>query len=113
MNTYEFTFLATETEATTKLEKALESFKGKKLDETSWGKRLLAYPINKKTDAHYFTWYIHLEHSSVAEFKKKLQYDKIVLRYLLMEKDYTQKNVKKVLAKGQSFSGRKKVDTKK
>ena len=103
MNTYEFTFLVSETEATKKLEKALESFKGKKLDETSWGKRLFAYPINKKTDAHYFTWNIHIEPSDIAEFKKKLQYDKLVIRYLLMEKDYTQKQkkskVKKVDAK--------------
>ncbi len=91
MNTYEFTFLVPETAATEKLEKAMESLKGKKLDGTSWGKRLLAYPINKKTDAHYFTWFIQMDRSNIAEFKKKLQYDKIVLRYLLIEKDYTKK----------------------
>ena len=104
MNTYEFTFLVSETTAIAKLEKALESLKGKKLDETSWGKRLFAYPIDKKTDAYYFTWYIQIESGSIAQFKKKLQYDKLVIRYLLMEKDYTQKQKKSKV---------KKVDTKK
>ena len=99
MNTYEFTFLVPETAATTKLEKALESLKGKKLDEKAWGKRLFAYPIDKKTDAYYFTWYIQIDSASIAQFKKKLQYDKLVIRYLLIEKDYTQKVQKKTKIK--------------
>jgi len=103
MNTYEFTFLMEDDKETSKLEKVLETAKGKKLDERAWGQRLLAYPINKKTSAYYFTWFIHMEPLNIADFKKKLQYDKIAIRYLLVETDYTQKNqkqkVKKVEAK--------------
>ena len=44
-----------------------------------------------------------MEPLNIADFKKKLQYDKIAIRYLLVETDYTQKNqkqkVKKVEAK--------------
>lgn len=84
MNTYEFTFLVEDAKALKPVEKALVSFSGKKLNENPWGKRLLAYPINKIVSAEYFTWHIQIETDQLEEFKKKLNYDKLVLRYLFL-----------------------------
>ncbi len=96
MNTYEFTFLVEDAKAITPVEKALESFSGKKLNENAWGKRLLAYPIDKVTGAEYYTWHIQIETDKLEDFKKKLNYDKLVLRYLLLaQEEMPEKSTKK------------------
>lgn len=92
MNTYEFTFLVEDAKAVKPVEKALESFSGKKLNDNAWGKRLLAYPINKITGAEYYTWHIQIESEQLEEFKQKLNYDKLVLRYLFLNHDHTPVN---------------------
>ncbi len=89
MNTYEFTFLVEDAKAVKPVEKALESFSGTKLNENPWGKRLLAYPINKVTGAEFYTWHIQIESEQLEEFKKKLNYDKLVLRYLFLNQEHT------------------------
>ena len=53
MNMYEFTFLLEDSKALKPLEEVLTSFKGKKINEQPWGKRLFAYPIAKHTSAEY------------------------------------------------------------
>lgn len=88
MNTYEFTFLVEDTKAVKAVEKALESFSGKKLQENAWGKRLLAYPINKVTSAEYITWNIEIGVDELEQFKQKLNYDKLVLRYLILNQEH-------------------------
>lgn len=96
MNTYEFTFMVEDAKAIPPVEKALESFSGKKVNENAWGKRLLAYPINKVTGAEYYTWVIQIEPEKIGDFKKKLNYDKLVLRYLLLgQEELPEKNTKK------------------
>lgn len=92
MYTYEFTFLVEDAKALKPVEKALESFSGKRLNENAWGKRLLAYPINKITGAEYYTWQIQIDPNQLEEFKKKLNYDKLVLRYLLLNQEHTPVN---------------------
>lgn len=89
MNTYEFTFLVEDAKATKAVEKALESFSGKKLNEDAWGKRLLAYPINKVTGAEYFTWHIQIGPNELDQFKQKLNYDKLVLRYIFLNQEHS------------------------
>jgi small subunit ribosomal protein S6 len=89
MNTYEFTFLVEDAKATKAVEKALESFSGKKLNENAWGKRLLAYPINKVVGAEYFTWHIQIGATELDQFKQKLNYDNLVLRYLFLNQEHT------------------------
>ncbi|HRN70359.1 MAG TPA: 30S ribosomal protein S6 [Candidatus Woesebacteria bacterium] len=95
MNTYEFTFLVEDAKAVTALEKALESFSGKKLQENAWGKRLLAYPIDKVTGAEYFTWNIEIGIKELEQFKQKLNYDKLVLRYLILNQEHTPESTPK------------------
>ena len=87
MNTYEFTFLVDDAKGLKQVEKALESHGGKKLSEKPWGKRLLAFPINNLTAAEYYTWTIQMEAKQVDTFKKILNYDKLVMRYLILGQD--------------------------
>ncbi len=87
MNTYELTFLVEDAKSLSKLEEILSTFGGSKLAEQPWGKRMLAYPIEKKTTAEYYTWQIALDRSKLNEFKTKLNYDNVVMRYLFLAKD--------------------------
>jgi len=92
MSTFEFTFLVDDQKSIKTLEEILTSFKGKKLNEVFLGKKLLAYPINKKKSAEYFVWQIELDKKSVIEFKQKLIFENVVMRYLLFQKsDKTKK----------------------
>ncbi|MDP4011418.1 MAG: 30S ribosomal protein S6 [Candidatus Roizmanbacteria bacterium] len=85
MSTFEFTFLADDTTSIKTLEEILASFKGEKLSEQSLGKKLLAYPIEKKESAEFIVWKISLDKKMVKEFKQKLVFDKVVLRSLLLQ----------------------------
>ncbi|CAN5223836.1 hypothetical protein BH09PAT2_BH09PAT2_00530 [soil metagenome] len=84
MSHYEFTFLVDDAEALKKLEEILVSFSGKKVEEKPWGKRLFSYPIDKKTAAEYYTWMIDIDQTNIDKFKQKLNYDNVVIRYLLL-----------------------------
>lgn len=95
MNTYEITFLSEDKKESENLLKLLESMSGVKKSEKSWGKRTLAYPIDKKSDAEYNTWTIELTKAKMSDFKKKLNFEKVVMRYLILE----QPKVKKEEAK--------------
>ncbi len=85
MSSFEFTFLAKEESDAQKVEAILTSFEGKKTKETSWGKRFLAYPINKNEEAEYVTWHIDIEPKNVIAFRQKLNFEKIPMRYLILK----------------------------
>lgn len=84
MKQYEITFLVEEEKTLLELEKLLSSFDGKKETEKFWGKRELAYPINKKNSAMYYTWTISMDPKKIKALETKIQYDSLLLRYLLM-----------------------------
>lgn len=87
MSHYEFTFLVDDAEAVKKLEDILTSFSGKKVSEKPWGKRLFTYPIDKKTAAEYYTWDVEMEAANIDKFKTKLNYENVLIRYLLLKKE--------------------------
>jgi len=87
MHTYEFTFLVEDSKSIIKLEETLQLYKGKKIKEESLGKKLLAYPIHKKTAAEYYTWLISLDKKMVKDFKQKLNFENVVMRYLMLERE--------------------------
>ncbi len=101
---FEFTFLVDDASALKQVGKTLDASKGKKIDETSWGKRLLSYPIDKKTAAEYYTWLIEIDSKQIDEFKKKLNYEKLVIRYILLTADNSTKQVKKPAVKEDNTS---------
>lgn len=84
MSTFELTFLVNDKKSVANLEEVLKSYNGKKINEESLGKRLLAYPIDKNESAEYFVWQIELEKNVVKDFKQKLNFDKVVMRYLML-----------------------------
>ncbi len=103
-NMFEFTFLVDEASAIKQVEKTLTETEGKKIDENFWGKRLLSYPIDKKTAAEYYTWLIQIDPHKIDEFKKKLNYEKLVIRYILLTSETSTKQVKKPAVKAEETS---------
>lgn len=87
MERYELTFLLANEEEAKTLTDLLTSLTGKLVDEKKWGKLPLAYPINKLEAASYFTWTIDMDNKKVTEFKKKLNFNEKLIRYLLLKKD--------------------------
>lgn len=87
MSNYELTFLVEDPKTLKKLEEMLTSFSGKRIQEQAWGKRLLAFPINKKTAAEYYTWTIQIDSNKLNEFKTKLNYENLLLRYLFLSQE--------------------------
>lgn len=98
MSTFEFTFIPHDKKSIKTLEEVLTSFKGKKVKEDSLGMRTLAYPIKKVVSGEYLVWTLEIPEQSVKGFKQKLNFDNVVLRYLLLKKDEKQP-VKKVTKK--------------
>ncbi len=84
---YEFTFLVEDEKETQALTDILAEVKGKVNQEQKWGKRLLSYPIKKRTSAVYVTWHIDIDSKNLAEFKKKLNFNDKVLRFLLLKEN--------------------------
>lgn len=82
---YEITFLLPEEAEAKNLKDLIASLNGKIEKEDQWGKRNLAYPINKKASAFYFHWLIEINQSNVAELKKKLNFNEKLIRYLLLK----------------------------
>ena len=54
---------------------------------TSLGKKQLAYPIKKQTDAVYLLAQIEAEGLKLNEIDKRAKLDDVVLRYLLIAKE--------------------------
>ncbi|AFZ83681.1 small subunit ribosomal protein S6 [Candidatus Kinetoplastibacterium blastocrithidii TCC012E] len=50
-----------------------------------WGRRTLAYPIQKLVKAHYICINIECDHSTLAELENSFRYNDAVLRYLLIK----------------------------
>ncbi len=55
-------------------------------EERKWGKKRFAYPINKVSTGFYQTWMVSMGAQNVAPFKRKLDLDENVLRYLFIKK---------------------------
>ena len=84
MSKYDFTFLLNE-EAELKIIKDLiTSLKGKVTKEDNWGKKTLAFPIKKIKVANFYNWQIEMETKTMKKFKKKLDYNEKLVRYILL-----------------------------
>jgi small subunit ribosomal protein S6 len=86
MNNYELTVLVRNEADMDPVRKLLEGYEAKVTDETKWGKRDLAYPIEKETSAYYFTLQLGIAPNHIAEFKQKMNFDEKVLRYLMLKR---------------------------
>lgn len=86
MSTYDFVFLLNQEEELGNLKTLITSLEGLVTDEKSHGKKNLAYPIKGMSEASLYEWKVSLSKKSVTEFKKKLAYNEVLIRYLLLEK---------------------------
>lgn len=87
MNKYEFTFLVFDPKSVEKVEEIIASFGGKVNSKEPWGKRELAYSIEKKDSAEYHTWEIEIEKKQISDFETKLNYENVPVRFLILAKD--------------------------
>jgi small subunit ribosomal protein S6 len=59
---------------------------GTVLASEDWGKRLLAYPMNKLQKGHYFFLFFSCTPNMTKIMKTALGYDKFILRHLIVRK---------------------------
>jgi small subunit ribosomal protein S6 len=61
--------------------------KGKMLKEDRWGKRRLAYPIDRFEEAFYVFFHYEGEHDVSSELERRFKQTDTVLRYLTVKKN--------------------------
>lgn len=52
-----------------------------------WGRRQLAYPINKVHKAHYVLMNIECDQATIEELESSFRFNDAVIRYLILNKD--------------------------
>jgi len=72
---------------TEKIGQMIASRGGQVLQLDSWGRRRLAYPIQKFHEGHYMLAQIQLEPEAILELKRSLGLTGEVIRYLLVRTD--------------------------
>lgn len=69
-----------------KVKKVVENGKGKVNSVDEWGKKELAYPIKKQTEAIYFLLQLELPPEALKKLEDSLRIEENVLRHLLVSK---------------------------
>lgn len=94
MRNYELAYIVDpdlEEQALTDLEEKVKGWieaAGGKLSEIDrWGKRRLAYPINKKTDGYYFIITIEMPPQAGALVERDLRLSEPILRFMITLKE--------------------------
>lgn len=83
--TYELTFLLNQEEELTKIKELITSLKGKISKEEKWGEKSLYFSIKKTRKAVFYNWLLEFNETQLREFKKKLNFNEKILRYLLLK----------------------------
>jgi len=65
----------------------VENGEGKIHRLEDWGRRQLAYPIQKLVKAHYVLFNIEVEQAILAELTESFRFNDAVLRHLIMKRD--------------------------
>lgn len=87
MTKYEFVFLLNQEDELKNLQNLVTSLSGKLLEEKTLGKKNLVYPIKKNSSANFYQWKLELEPSKLNELNKKLSFNDVLIRYLLLKDD--------------------------
>lgn len=75
------------TNVLSKIEKSIKQLKGKVLEIDVWGKRHLAYPIEKYDEGYYVIYTIDLDPGNTSEFDHQIKHTNGMLRFLRIQKD--------------------------
>jgi small subunit ribosomal protein S6 len=81
-----------EKEAMDKVKMLLEKDGFKFSDESWWGKKRLAYPIKKHTEANYASFVLSAKSADPQQLGKKFRLENDILRYLVLKKKERKKN---------------------
>ena len=65
----------------------VEAAKGKVHRFEDWGRRVLAYPINKLVKAHYVMMNIECDAATLAELENNFRFNDAILRHLTIRRD--------------------------
>lgn len=96
MRTYELMYVIDsrvseeEAEAVNEIVRTLVAENGAQITkEENWGRRKLAYPIEKQTEGRYMLLYLHAEDAftGVPELERRLEQSDRVLRYMTVRTD--------------------------
>ena len=69
----------------TKIQKLITDFQGKLKKKEDWGKKSLAYPINKFSEGIYQKFEFELPPEKLKEWENKLKSETEIIRYLLVK----------------------------
>jgi small subunit ribosomal protein S6 len=106
MRTYEVLFILnpqTAEEETQNLigefKKVAESGGAKLVSEDAWGRRRLAYPINKLNEGVYHLFTFEAEADALSELDRKMKNSDVVVRHLISRTDEDQQRATKLAKK--------------
>jgi small subunit ribosomal protein S6 len=85
MQKYDLTVLVQKAEISDKIEKIVTAAGGKVGRMVEMGKKQLAYPIKKLSEATFLSWTVELPAEVVQQLNRKLTIDKEVVRHLLIK----------------------------
>lgn len=85
INEYELVFIVKDEKEDTpkKVRDYLAQLNGTVIKEDSWGKKKFAYRIKKISDGVYYIWRLKLSQIEMPEFKKKLDFEEGIIRYII------------------------------
>jgi len=85
MNRYDLTVLDAKADIGAKIEKLITAADGKAGRMIEMGKKQLAYPIKKLSEAVFLSWTVELPTAAVLQLNRKLTIDKDIIRHLLVK----------------------------
>ena len=59
---------------------------GELLKTDVWGKRQLAYPINKQTEGHYFINYFNADSNNIKSIQRLYNINEDILRFIIIDR---------------------------
>jgi small subunit ribosomal protein S6 len=91
MRNYEFTFIVHPdvedegvADTTEKVSQLIAEGGGQVINVDHWGRRRLAYPIDKQREGYYVLMQVQLDPKSLGELERNLKLTEEVIRYLLV-----------------------------
>lgn len=76
------------------ISKLLQKIGAEKVESSNWGKKSLAYEINKFTDGYYVQYNFLVETENVKEINKKLKLEDNIIRFLIVNQESFKEPVK-------------------
>ena len=87
-----------------KYRKTIESAKGTIHRLEDWGRRQLAYPINKLHKAHYVLMNVECDNKPLGELQDAFRYSDAVLRNMVIQKDAAETEPSIIIEQGKEES---------